>query len=148
MGGKPCKLDGKIATQAKETCAMKYVLWSAFALVLAATNAFAQARAPTIPQRYRGEWVSALKDCGTWLDDTRMVIGVRTIRFYESEGTVRALVPRGNFEITMILAMSAEEDQTWVSPIQLNLSVDGRTLTDTTPGYDRVVRYRCPNPAR
>jgi hypothetical protein len=114
------------------------------ALALTVTNSLAQTKAPTIPQQYRGEWVSALEDCGTGVDDTRLFIGSRTLSFYESGGTVRALVSRGSFEITLILAMS-EEDQTWISPKQFKLSADGRTLTDTTTqGYGNLVRYRCP----
>ncbi len=46
----------------------------------------ASAALPTVPGPFWGEWNSKLADCGTDLNDSRLIIAGRKPTFYESSG--------------------------------------------------------------
>ena len=56
----------------------------------------------SVPVRFRGEWNTVPRDCGTALNDSRLIIGANTIRHYDSSGPVRAIVTAGMRELALI----------------------------------------------
>ena len=49
-------------------------------------------RVATVPIQFQGEWNVVLHECGTVLNDSRLVIGATSICYYESSGLVQAVV--------------------------------------------------------
>ncbi|MCP9221352.1 hypothetical protein MKP08_01130 [Erythrobacter sp. LQ02-29] len=84
-------------------------------------------QADTIPQKYRGVWDYSGGNCHP-ASDLRMEVGPRTITYYESQGTVKAVKPGGKDGIIVVLAMAGEGEQ-WTTTQRLDLSADGKTLT-------------------
>lgn len=112
---------------------------------LVASPIAAAAQAPTtVPKPFRGEWNATLEDCGTGMNDSRLIIGARDVRYYESGGRVLAAVTRGRFELALVLELSGE-GETWMTTAQYALSPDGKKLTDMDQSAEQpMVRYRCP----
>lgn len=91
--------------------------------------------------RFQGQWGSDQKHCGTD-DDSRLTIGAGQIRFYESGGSIKAVVMQGQSDLAVIIALSGE-GETWLDYRHFRLSADGKTLTDVTVEPE-LVRHRCP----
>ena len=93
-----------------------------------------------IPARFRGEWNADLAACGTDRSDSRLRLGARDVRFYESAGTVKAVEQPSPDRLQVTLALTGE-GETWTTSRDFRLSPDGATLTDAEGG---LVRRRCP----
>lgn len=104
----------------------------------------AAAPAP-VPQRFQGEWNAQPKDCGTAGNASRLRIAADSIRFHESAGSLRAVLPQaGDAELAVVARLSGE-GQARLAYRQFRLSADGRTLADITDGErGGLVRQRCP----
>ncbi|GAB2509526.1 hypothetical protein [Lysobacter humi (ex Lee et al. 2017)] len=115
--------------------------------LLIAVPASAAQRVTSIPAAFQGEWNSMPKQCGSALDDSRLVISAGTIQWYESRGPVRAVVAQGAREIALIAELSGEGER-WLSMSHFRLDASGRKLTDVSNEATPVVRHRCPRKAR
>ncbi|QAY75224.1 hypothetical protein [Sphingosinicella sp. BN140058] len=93
---------------------------------------------PEIPERFAGEWNVNLAHCGTDLNDSRVRIEPRRIRFYESVGEVTKVTARSADDVT-VSARFAGEGETWTASHRMILSPSGADLT-----IDDVTRHRCP----
>ena len=91
-----------------------------------------------IPASFAGEWNSNLGDCGTDMNDSRLRIEPRKIRFYESVGDVVKVTLRGARDVTVTARFSGE-GETWTASHKMILSPTGTDLT-----VDEVTRHRCP----
>ena len=111
-------------------------------LALVAGVASAAEKQQAVPTRFRGEWNSSLKQCGTDLNDSRLRISANRVRFYESSGPIRAVVTEGEFGLAMISELTGE-GQTWLSYHHFKLSANRAYMTDITNDA-KLVRYRCP----
>jgi hypothetical protein len=120
----------------------------ALSAVLALTPVVAAAQASTsVPKQFQGEWNSNLEHCGTGLNDSRLIIREKEVRYFESGGPVLAAVPRGRFELALVLELSGE-GSSWMTTMQYNLSSDGNRLMDMRRSDEpAMIRYRCPNKA-
>lgn len=96
----------------------------------------------SVPVRFRGEWNTVPRDCGTALNDSRLIIGANTIRHYESSGPVRAIVTTGMRELALISELTGEGER-WLSLSRYQLDATGNRLTDTTDEAHPIVRHRC-----
>lgn len=96
----------------------------------------------SVPVRFRGEWNAVPRDCGTALNDSRLIVGANTIRHYESGGPVRAIVTAGMREVALISELTGEGER-WLSLSRYQLDATGNRLTDTTDEAHPVVRHRC-----
>lgn len=96
------------------------------------------ARQDQIPVDFRGEWNARLQDCGAGRSDTRLIIGGRTIRFYESRGDVTSVTREGPRAIS-VQARYTGEGETRNRTTRLVLSGDSNRLT-----IDGLSRQRCP----
>ena len=95
-----------------------------------------------IPQSFWGEWNTNLLECGTGLNDTRLLIDARRVRFYESDGEVRRVIFHNSRAITVTGSYSGE-GQVWDRTDQLVLSRSRNDLTITSEGSS-LTRQRCP----
>ena len=111
-----------------------------FALIVGVATAAEPQR--TVPARFQGEWNSNLEHCGTGLNDSRLRISADRIRFYESDGPIKAVVTQGEFDLALTTELSGE-GETWLSRNLFRLSADHMSITDITDGAE-FVRYRCP----
>lgn len=120
-------------------------LWAWLSLGLvpssAAADTITAAEPLAVPPRFQGQWGSDQKHCGTD-DDSRLTIGAGQIRFYESGGSIKAVVMQGQSDLAVIIALSGE-GETWLDYRHFRLSADGKTLTDVTVEPE-LVRHRCP----
>lgn len=99
---------------------------------------------PPVPQRFQGEWNAKLQDCGTAGNATRLRVAADSIRFHESSGALRAVLPGGNAELAIIASLSGE-GQTRLAYRKYRLAEGGGSLTDVTDGVQGgLVRRRCP----
>ena len=114
------------------------------AFLLAGLPMAAAAEAPgAVPKPFQGEWNARLEDCGTGMNDSRLVIGETEVSYFESGGPVLAAVTQGP-ELALILELSGE-GETWMTTAQFNLSPDGQQLPDANRFAEApMVRYRCP----
>jgi hypothetical protein len=110
------------------------------AVALVAPCAAVAEQQNAVPARFQGEWAASLAQCGKD-SESRLVIGAAQIRFYESEGTIKAVVTRGERELALIAELSGE-GETWLDFSHFRLSADQKTLTDIT-GERAFVRHRC-----
>lgn len=107
----------------------------------------ANARSVTIPIRFIGEFNSSPNYCGTDLSDMRVRISATKIKFYESEGNVKAILSQPNGEIT-VMAEYSGEGKIWTNMIQLATSRDGKQLIIRNPSDAQIdqqsaTRIRC-----
>ena len=98
-----------------------------------------------MPAAFRGIWGYAEGDCspGTELS---MVIGEKTIEFYESLGTITAIKVESPTSVVIDLAMEGEGEK-WTVQNRLALSENGAILTPTDTartGEQIMPRKRCP----
>lgn len=100
-------------------------------------------RQESVPVQFQGEWNSILKQCGTHLNDSRLIISADRIQFYESSGPIKAVVTEGKLELAVNAKLSGEGEN-WLSYSQFSLSPDLAKLTDVTNEGSKLVRYRCP----
>ncbi|GBO53434.1 hypothetical protein APA_1341 [Pseudanabaena sp. lw0831] len=117
--------------------------WLALILIFIPMPVAAAEQQKTVPVQFQGEWNSNLKQCGTNLNDSRLMISVDRIQFYESNGPIKAVVTQGKFELALISELFGEGG-TWLSFRQYRLSADRGKLTDVTNDESKFVRYRCP----
>lgn len=101
-----------------------------------------------IPREYWGEYNNNLKDCGTGLNDSRLRISWDSIRFYESEGSLKEIIRNPDGSI-VVIATHRGEGATWDSTYLLRLSNDQKRLTIVHPqsnDSDQIEdsRLRCP----
>ena len=115
-------------------------VFAAAALLLCNATYAATARL-AVPVRFHGEWNSSLAKCKTHQGEMDLVITAGRVRFYESEGPVRAVVTRGRQEMAIISELSGE-GASWLALSHFQLSADGSKLSETA-GSATVVRYRC-----
>jgi hypothetical protein len=97
----------------------------------------------TAPPAFQGEWNADLSACGGGGDESRLIIGPDTIRFYESQGEISATRLEAEDRLA-IEAMMSGEGETWVDSRVFQLSEDGQTLTDVGEGSTGLARRRCP----
>lgn len=97
-----------------------------------------------VPDRFVGHWAGSPESCESYADDLILRISPDHIRYWESEGPIKAAVVRGETEIALISELSGE-GETWMSTAKFTLSRDGHKLIDdtTVPGQ-ALIRYRCP----
>jgi hypothetical protein len=95
-----------------------------------------------VPKPFRGEWNADPADCSSHLSESQLQIGEHDIMYYESGGTVVAIVTRGDNEIALISELSGEGETT-LSYDYFQLSDDQTQLTDIADDAG-LVRYRCP----
>ena len=118
----------------------------ALALASSAGAATAAEQHASVPARFQGEWSSDLKHCGTNFDNSRLTISAERIRFYESGGSIKAVVTQGEFDLALITELSGE-GETWLAYNHFHLSADQKSLTDVTDD-SKFVRYGCPKGAK
>lgn len=94
--------------------------------------------AVAIPTAFRGEWNSDLAACGTGLNDSRLRIEPRQVRFYESDAAVTRL-EQPSPRALRVTASFAGEGETWTDSFTLVLSRSGDELT-----IEGASRSRCP----
>lgn len=93
--------------------------------------------APSVPERYRGDWAADAAACERRGDVSRLRIGQQDIRFHESEGPIVSVDDRGG--TLELVAQLSGEGETREAAYAFSLSPDGNTLTDAS-GY---ARQRC-----
>lgn len=91
-----------------------------------------------IPDEFLGEWNADLSDCGTGLNDSRLRIEPKRVRFYESDAAVQRVTVLGRRAIR-VTASFVGEGQTWTDKIEFELSQAGDSLSSGD-----FTRYRCP----
>lgn len=96
----------------------------------------------TIPAGYQGRWTGLQQDCDEPRSDLRLLVSGKSLRFYESEGTVTDVAQEGPRSIA-INARYTGEGETWDRRQTLALSADGDRLTIADDGTT-TVRRRCP----
>ncbi|HET8819415.1 MAG TPA: hypothetical protein VFM73_07735 [Xanthomonadaceae bacterium] len=101
---------------------------------------------PAIPPRFLGEWNVDPDHCGTGIGHDGLTIETNRIGFYESGGTVRAVVFDGERELALIASMSGE-GMDWLGLLHFRLSPDHARLVDLAAHGGPVVRHRCPPPS-
>lgn len=99
----------------------------------------------SVPARFQGDWAGSVAGCKTTTDELRLSIGPSTIRYYESSGTIKAVVTQGEHEVALISELEGE-GETWLDVSHFQLSDDGQTLVDETTDAE-VARHRCPKKA-
>lgn len=113
------------------------------AVATAVKNANASRETPSagslIPLVFRGEWNQDLRACGTGLNDSRLRIEARRLRFYESDGEVRTIKILSDRSVVIDAAFSGE-GQAWIDKTQLVLSRSGAELM-----ADGSTLSRCPD---
>ena len=120
---------------------MRYLL---AALALLPITVAAADLVQAVPSQFIGEWNASVADCGTGLNDSALRISKKQIKYYESDGPIKAVVSHGRYEIALILELSGE-GATWISTEHFELSQDGDTLTSINQPGEGFVRYRCPS---
>ncbi len=115
----------------------------AIALMIFSSPVLASDVLTTVPERFLGTWAGDLASCGRVEDNQNLRLERDYISYWESGGSIKAIVVRGNDEIAMIAELSGE-GETWLATLQFRLSPEGDRLIDesTIPG-EQVVRYRC-----
>ena len=117
---------------------------AALALLLGSTAASAADVVDGVPEQFLGEWNSVLEHCGTGNNDSVLRIERHHIHFWESDGSIKAVVVHGQYEIALINELSGE-GQTWLSTAQFRLSPGQDKLIYTSNPGEEFVRYRCPS---
>lgn len=92
----------------------------------------------SIPTAFRGEWNLDVTACGTDLNDSRLRIEERRVRFYESDGEVTSVAVDNAHAITVNATYSGE-GEVWKDSDRMVVSRSGNELS-----IDGVTRYRCP----
>jgi hypothetical protein len=110
--------------------------WSSLAIA-------APAPLSAMPVEFRGEWNQKLRDCGTDLNDSRLVIGPHEINFYESEGPITSIQRVSPSEVRITVSLTGEGEGPWRQTIRFRLSGDKEALSDVTRN-EPFVRLRCP----
>ncbi len=102
--------------------------------------------AAVVPDRFVGHWAGSREACGSDADDLILRITPGRLVYWESEGTVTAVVLHAENRISLTAELHGEGD-TWRATMRYTLSADGKQLIDGTsdPGR-KIVRYRCPAP--
>jgi len=98
--------------------------------------------APSIPERFRGEWNQTLAACGTGDNDSAVTIGAHSVQFYESQGPVVRITLVSGTEMSAAVRLRGE-GETWQTIYHYRLSPDGEDLIDLGEGGP-VTRHRCP----
>ncbi len=114
----------------------------AVAAVLPCHPVHAAPKRATVPVSFQGAWDARAGKCRASQGDARLVISPGRLKFYESEGPVRAVVTRGEAEVAIISELSGEGTSRLVLS-HFQLSPDGRRLSDISAGSGGLVRYRC-----
>ena len=112
-------------------------------IALSSCAATRQSDERTAPQRFHGEWNSALADCGTGANDSLLIISRDRIGFYESAGPIRGAFLNGPNEILIVTNITGEEE-TSMTAYSFTLSDDGRSLIQFSETEEPFVRHRCP----
>jgi TonB family protein len=97
--------------------------------------------APRLPIAFEGWWVGENQRCRAWAEDSQIVIGPTSIRFYAGEWAVTAVrqqTPRD----AMIALRAGAGPEAESRVLQMQLSADGQRLTEIADG-ERFVRKRC-----
>lgn len=101
---------------------------------------------PPVPERFRGEWGAALKDCGVAGTEARLRVEADALRLHESSGQLRAVLPQGNDGLALVAQHPTGDGSTRLAYRHYRLSADGRSLRDISDGDNKgtLVRQRCP----
>jgi hypothetical protein len=102
------------------------------------------ARKDAIPAAFHGVYDSSVEACGR-PSDGRLTVSADELRFHESIGSVRSVVPSRSGAIR-VEADYRGEGESWRSGRDLLLSADGSKLTIGGDGTS-MVRTRCPDGA-
>lgn len=91
------------------------------------------AATPAIPQRYQGRWGMVAADCTSTQGDAKglLTINDRTLRFYESTGTLAEQLPAIATSFSGRFAFTGE-GMAWQRVVTLTLSGDTLTRADET----------------
>ena len=116
--------------------------WVFFGL-LCVNSVMAAEQQKTVPESFRGEWHSDLKNCTSKTDDTVLKISAKQIQFHESSGVIKAIVTQGASNMALIVEMTGE-GESWLDYKHFNLSADHHSLTDITDDEHQFIRYKCP----
>lgn len=100
-----------------------------------------EAKEDAIPAAYHGLYESSKEACGQ-PSDGRLAVSAGELRFHESIGTVRKVVPEPSGAIR-VEADYQGEGESWRSTHRLSLSEGGAALTVSGEGTS-MVRRRCP----
>lgn len=73
--------------------------------------------------------------------ESTLMIGERTVDFYESRGRVLSIATEGDTELGLLVEATGE-GQTWLTAIKFMLSEDHQTLWFVV-GNQRIERTRC-----
>jgi hypothetical protein len=101
----------------------------------------------TFPASFQGRWGLVPADCEPGRADAKglMEVDAKTLRFYESRGTVTRFVQPRPGRIEATLAMTGE-GQEWTRTDAFTLSSDGKALIREERDPPASLRYaRCPN---
>ncbi len=111
-----------------------------FICLLLLSSSALGAEGKSIPSRYLGHWSGNADSCSSETDDLKLEIDNEKVTYWESQGTVKAAVVGRRGELAVILEMKGE-GETWLSTAILEISSDGKRLTDSS---NELVRYKCP----
>ena len=81
-----------------------------------------------MPAQFRGQWSV---DCADEESTSALEIGQDTITYYESSGSIKAIVQRGDLEVATISEVSGE-GEAWLSLAKFRLANGNKTLLDVT----------------
>ena len=98
----------------------------------------------TVPEPWLGEWNADRSACGTFNDDSRLILSAERIEFWASEGLVRGAFTNGPHEI-LIVADHSGEGETWLGTSHFRMAESGDSIAmDISDGAPSFIRYRCP----
>lgn len=97
--------------------------------------------AAAIPSSFHGVYDASVEACAR-PSDARLTVSEQELRFHESIGTVRTVVPAGAGSVS-VEADYQGEGESWRSVRELRLGGGGSTLTISGDGI-RFTRVRCP----
>ena len=87
-----------------------------------------KATAAEMPVQFQGTWSA---DCDDEESTSILEIGKNTISYYESSGSIKAAIQRGDLEVATISEL-AGEGQAWLSLAKFRLTNGNKTLLDVT----------------
>lgn len=96
---------------------------------------------PRLPLAFEGWWVGADQPCRAWAEDSQIVIGATSIRFYAGEWAITGVSQQTPRDALVTLRAGAAPDAE-SRDLRLQLSADGRRLTEIGDG-ERFVRKLC-----
>lgn len=106
--------------------------------------AAAPAPAPEIPVEFRGLYERDAAACAGDPTELRLRVEADAMRFHESIGRVRRVIPEGKGAISVDAAFEGEGER-WSNVLRLRLG-EGGSLAIALPDGSETVRARCSGP--